>query len=253
MLFELNNFIYSYGRNNRFQLGPLSLTLESDSITALVGSNGSGKTTLIRILLNELLQYGGDYTIDSVPVNDMSGSVPHTYGIGYAPEEPVLDERLSGYEIAYIVKEIHNIKKQEFDIFMAQFRQLLQIGSWFETSPCREYSQGMRRKVSLLAAFLGAYNYLIIDEPTNGLDPVAVFGVKKLLLSYKEQGKGVLVSSHILDFVEKIAQNVIILKNGTVAFAGKVQELLDSHPGMQLDEIYYNIFVNIPENSGLSL
>ena len=244
MHFTLNNITYSYNRNDRFYLGPLSLALQSDAITALVGSNGSGKTTLIRILLNELVHYDGDYLINSQRIRDLTGSVPNTFGIGYAPEDPVLDEKLSGYEIACILKEIHNIDNDTFQSFLTEFRQYLQLGPWFDTSPCIEYSQGMRRKVSLLIAFIGEGKYRIIDEPTNGLDPLAVFGIKKLLTSCKEQGKGVLVSSHMLDFIEKIAQNIIILKGGTVAFAGKVQDLLKSRPGMQLDEIYFNIFTD---------
>jgi len=244
MVFTLENLLYSYTKNDRFSLGPLSFTLRSDAITALVGSNGSGKTTLIRVLLNELINYGGVYTIDSKPVRDVNGTVLYDFGIGYAPEDPLLDEQLSGYEILCIVKEIHRIKEDIFENSIAQFRHLFQLESWFDTAPCKEYSQGMRRKVSLMIAFLSASDYLIIDEPTNGLDPLSVFGIKKLLAQYKEQGKGVLVSSHMLDFVEKIAADIIILKKGTLAFAGPVKELMEHWPGKSLDEIYYHLFTS---------
>lgn len=244
MVFTLDNLDYSYSKNDRFSLGPVSLTLQSDNITALVGSNGSGKTTLIRVLLNELVHYTGVYTIDSKPVRDLNGTVLYNFGIGYAPEHPLLDEQLSGYEILCIIKEIHNIDTETFENSIAQYRHLLQLESWFDTAPCGEYSQGMRKKVSLMIAFLSAFNYLVIDEPTNGLDPLSVFGVKKLITQHKEQGKGVLISSHILDFIEKIAQNIIILKKGSVAFAGRIQELLERWPGKSLDEIYYHIFTN---------
>ncbi|HEX3020114.1 MAG TPA: ABC transporter ATP-binding protein [Chitinispirillaceae bacterium] len=242
MIFTLENLLYSYSKNDRFSLGPLSLSLRSDVITALVGSNGSGKTTLIRVLLNELVNYGGVYSIDSKPVSDIFGTVLYDFGIGYAPEDPLLDEQLSGYEILCIVKEIHGIKNEIFESCIAQYRHIFMLESWFDTAPCKEYSQGMRRKISLMIAFLSASSYLIIDEPTNGLDPLSVFGIKKLLTQYKEQGKGVLVSSHMLDFVEKIADNIIILKKGTLAFAGTVQQLMESWPGKSLDEIYYHLF-----------
>jgi Cu-processing system ATP-binding protein len=244
MVFTLENLLYSYTKDDRFSLGPLSFTLRSDAITALVGSNGSGKTTLIRVLLNELINYGGVYTIDSKLVRDINGTVLHDFGIGYAPEDPLLDEQLSGYEILCIVKEIHRIKDEIFENSIAQFRHLFQLESWFDTAPCKEYSQGMRRKVSLMIAFLSASDYLIIDEPTNGLDPLSVFGIKKLLAQYKEQGKGVLVSSHMLDFVEKIAADIIILKKGMLVFAGPVKELMECWPGKSLDEIYYHLFTS---------
>jgi ABC-type multidrug transport system ATPase subunit len=244
MIFTLENLLYSYTKNDRFSLGPLSFTLRSDVITALVGSNGSGKTTLIRVLLNELINYDGVYTIDSKPVRDINGTVLYDFGIGYAPEDPLLDEQLSGYEILCIIKEIHRIKDEIFENNIAQFRHLFQLESWFDTAPCKEYSQGMRRKVSLMIAFLSASDYLIIDEPTNGLDPLSVFGIKKLLAQYKEQGRGVLVSSHMLDFVEKIAVNILILKKGKIAFAGTVKELMERWPGKGLDEIYYHLFTS---------
>lgn len=242
MLFQLENLGYSYPGNDRFSLGPLSMTLQSNAVTALVGSNGSGKTTLIRVLLNELVNYSGIYTIDSKPVRDLTGAVLYDFGIGYAPEFPLLDESLSGYEILCILKEIHNIDNGAFENTISQFRHLFQLDTWFDTSPCSEYSQGMRKKTSLMIAFLSASQYLIIDEPTNGLDPVSVFGVKKLIAQCEKQGRGVLISSHILDFIEKIAQNIIILKNGTVAFAGTISGLLERWPGKCLDEIYYQIF-----------
>ncbi len=244
MIFTLENIAYSYLKNDRFSLGPLSFNLRSDDITALVGSNGSGKTSLIRVLLNELVNYGGLYSIDSKPVRDINGTVLYDFGIGYAPEDPLLDKQLSGYEILCIVKEIHRIKEEIFENSISQFRHHFQLESWFDTAPCKEYSQGMRRKVSLMIAFLSASGYLIIDEPTNGLDPLSVFGIKKLLTQYKEQGRGALVSSHMLDFVEKIATNIVILKKGKIAFAGSVKELMERWPGKSLDEIYYHLFTN---------
>lgn len=244
MVFTLENLLYSYAKNDRFSLGPLSFTLRSDAITALVGSNGSGKTTLIRVLLNELINYGGVYTIDSKPIRDINGTVLYDFGIGYAPEDPLLDEQLSGYEILCIVKEIHRIKEEIFENSIAHFRHLFQLESWFDTAPCKEYSQGMRRKISLMIAFMSASNYLVIDEPTNGLDPLSVFGVKKLLAQRKEQGQGALISSHMLDFVEKIAANIIILKKGRLAFAGTVKELMERWSGKGLDEIYYHLFTS---------
>ena len=94
-----------------------------------------------------------------------------------------------------------------------------------------------------MIALAGANRYFILDEPTNGLDPLAVFGVKKLVQLNKDNGCGALISSHVLDMVEKIADNILILKNGHIAFNGTLEELKSQWPqGMALDEIYYNIF-----------
>jgi ABC-type multidrug transport system ATPase subunit len=244
MYLTLNQLEYSYSSKGKFHLGPLTLSFYTNETTALVGSNGSGKTTLIKILLQQLVQFSGEYCIDAMPVRDVTGSIMHRFGIGYAPEYPVLDEKLTGLEIMHIIREIYSIQTEVFNERLKQLTTHLQVENWFETSPCGDYSQGMRKKISLMIAFLSAKRYLIIDEPTNGLDPLAIFGLKKLLLQYTSEGMGVLVSSHMLDFVEKVASSIIILRKGTQIFAGKVTSLLEQNPGKQLDEIYYDMFTS---------
>ena len=247
MLFTLKDVEYAYSRKGGFHLGPLTFSLQSQEITALVGSNGSGKTTLIRILIQELVNFTGDYQIGTTPIRDLTGNMLHLFGIGYAPEHPVFDEKLTGYEILSIIQEIKQMDEIVFNERIAEFRTHLQLGTWFERTPCEECSQGMRKKISLMIAFLCASSYLIIDEPTNGLDPLAVFGLKQLLAKYTKQGKGILVSSHMLDFVEKIAEKIVIMKEGMLVYAGKVQQLLRNNPGKPLDEIYYHLFTGIKE------
>ncbi len=244
MLFTMDNVGYAYSRRNGFHLGPFSLSIEAQKITALVGSNGSGKTTLIRILIQELVKFTGEYRVDNIAVRDLTGGFLHRFGIGYAPENPVLDEKLSGYETLSIIKEMKSIDDTAFAEQVLEFRKYLQLGSWFDTVPCEECSQGMRRKISLTVALLCASSFLIIDEPTNGLDPLAVFGLKQIMSTYAKKGRGVLVSSHMLDFVEKIAEQIIILKDGALAYAGTVSQLLENNPGNALDEIYYDLFTS---------
>jgi ABC-2 type transport system ATP-binding protein len=247
MQLVLKDVSYSYAGGSAFTLGPLSFTIDTGKITALIGSNGSGKTTFIKVLINELIGYDGTYAIDGRKVHDTTGSLLHTYRIGYAPEHPVLEERLTGREIMELLKDIHEISDDDFTEQVAECEKALHLEEWFDHSPCREYSQGMRKKVSLMIALIGQPRYIIIDEPTNGLDPLATFGLKKLLARRIEKGMGVLVSSHMLDFVERVASEVIILKKGVTAFAGTVEHLFSEHPGKQLDEIYYHLFMQEPQ------
>lgn len=244
MNFTLENLAYHYATGGDFTLGPLSLSIASDNITALIGSNGSGKTTLIKVLLGELIGYDGSYSIDGVSMNDPTGSLLHRYGIGYAPEHPMLEERLTGFEIMHLLKDVHGVNDAAFARQIDECRSAFHLDTWFENAPCREYSQGMRKKVSLMIALVGAPRFIIIDEPTNGLDPIAVFGLKKLLARRAAEGFGAIVSSHMLDFVERIAREVIILKQGTPAFSGSVGSLFEEHPGKRLDEIYYHLFTS---------
>lgn len=244
MQFLLDTLTFRYAKKNGFILGPLSLSIDTGAVTALIGSNGSGKTTLIKVLINEYIGYEGAYFIDEVPVKDMTGSMLHRFDIGYAPEFPVLEERLTGMEIMYLLKEVHAINDEQFNLQVNGGKKALNCSDWFEKTPCSECSQGMRKKISLMIAFTGDPAFLIIDEPTNGLDPLATFGLKKMLSRRAENGKGALVSSHMLDFVERVARDVLILKNGGTVFAGTVENLLAAYPEKQLDEIYYTLFMN---------
>jgi ABC-2 type transport system ATP-binding protein len=244
MEFTLDKMVYRYASGGNFTLGPLSLTITSNGVTALIGSNGSGKTTLIKVLLGEFTGFEGGFSIDGAAVLDHTGSLLHRYGIGYAPEFPVLEERLTGFEIMHLLNDIHQVSDADFTAQIEECRTAFHLGSWFEEAPCREYSQGMRKKVSLMIALIGAPRFIIIDEPTNGLDPIAVFGLKKILAKRVQDGCGALVSSHMLDFVERIARDVVILKQGAPAYAGTVADLLLQHPGKRLDEIYYHLFTS---------
>lgn len=250
MLLKLDNVTYDYASGSDFVLGPVSLRLDTGSVTALVGSNGSGKTTLIRVLLNELTGYGGTYCVDDAPVKEITGSFLNRYGIGYAPEHPVLEERLSGMETMQLLREIHGTDSDTFKATIDECRSAFHLEEWFETAPCREYSQGMRKKVSLMIALAGNPRFIVVDEPTNGLDPLAVFGLKKILSRRCDEGRGALVSSHMLDFTERISRDVVILKHGRAVFAGTVQELFYAHPGKRLDEIYYDLFMDTAEEAG---
>jgi len=244
MIFTLENMTFRYRGKSGFCLGPLSLSFDSRRITAVIGSNGSGKTTLIRVLLRQLTPGAGEYMVDAKPVDDRTGDFCHSNGIGYAPENPILDETLTGNEIVQIVKDLRGISDETFAAEIKSFGSYLQLGGWFQTVPCRECSQGMRRKITLITAWLGAQSCVIIDEPTNGLDPIAVFGVKKIMQARRENGVGTLISSHVLDLVEKIADDLIILREGRIAFAGSLGALSAQWPGKSLDEIYYLIFTN---------
>jgi len=246
MHLSLSSLTYSYVKDASFTLGPLTLSIPTGGITALIGSNGSGKTTLIKILLNELTHFSGSYRIGDAEVKDITASLMHRYNIGYAPEHPILEERLSGHETMQLLKDIHGITDDDYARQIDECREVFHLEEWFETLPCREYSQGMRKKVSLMIALAGSPEFIIIDEPTNGLDPIAIFGLKKILARRQKDGLGALVSSHMLDFVERIADEVIILKKGSTVFTGTVETIFKNHPGKNLDEIYYHLFTETP-------
>lgn len=240
MLLGLNHLSYRYSPRFDPALSDLTLTIDSSRITGLAGANGSGKTTLIRILLGQLVGFEGTYRIDNTHILDVSGSLPFRFGFGYAPETPILDDTLTGYEILTLVRDIRSIDNNAFERELSSFRLHLHIDEWLETQQCGEYSTGMRRKLATCIAFLGPLRMAILDEPTNGLDPLAVFGLKKIIQTKKEQGTGTLLASHILDFLETTTDDILLLKHGKLLRHGTLQQVLTS--GTTLEETYCALF-----------
>lgn len=242
MKFALESVSYKYHPTASFCLSDINLTVESGRVTGLAGANGSGKTTLIRILLRQLVDYQGNYYIDGETVHDIAANLCAKYGIGYSPDIPVLDDVLTGYEILGIVGQIRGLTRQEAEDQITLLSSLLDLGPWLRVQQCGEYSHGMRKKVSIALAYLGPVRFVILDEPLNGLDPVAVMAVRTLIEQKRGDKVGTLVSSHILDFIEQCADFCILMKQGTLIYGGGLRQLRTLHGNKRLDEIYLSLF-----------
>jgi ABC-type multidrug transport system ATPase subunit len=240
MLLSLDRLSYRYAPHLDHVLNDLSLAIDSTRITGLAGANGSGKTTLIRIILGQLVDGEGEYLIDGTRIKDASGSLPFTYRFGYSPESPVLDDTLTGREVLSLVADIREVDKTSFESDLELFSRNLQIEAWLDTQKCGEYSTGMRRKLALSIAYLGPVRLAILDEPTNGLDPLAVFGLKKIMQTKKDRGTGTLLASHILDFLETTTDDILLLKQGTLLRHGALERIMSE--GRSLEEIYCSLF-----------
>jgi len=247
LLFAVNSLYYQYDKGASFCLHDVSLSFNTSDVIGLAGANGSGKTTLIRIILRQLVEYTGSYTIDGRKVSDISADLCSQYQLGYSPDIPVLDETLTGFEILRLVALLRDIPANEFDEEFLLLCDFLQMGEWLKTQQCREYSHGMRKKLSIALAFLGNRRFVILDEPLNGLDPVALFGLQQLVTHKKKCGTGTLISSHILDFIEKNADTVALMKDGALIYSGAMDRLFHQYAGHKLDEIYFKLFMKNKE------
>jgi ABC-2 type transport system ATP-binding protein len=160
------------------------------------------------------------------------------------PDIPVMDPLLTGLEVAEMAGSFRGMPRKAIEAELAGYAGLFDLGDWFGSMTCDTYSKGMRKKTSLIVGFLGDPDYVFLDEPFDGLDPIAIFNLKKHLKKRRERGLGGLLSSHMLDAAEKVADELVIMKDGTPAYAGSYAALLESRPrGTALEEIYFEYFL----------
>ncbi len=243
MKLTLTNLAFTYPASPRPALQSFSLTLDTSRITVLVGNNGAGKSTLIRLLTGQLLGYSGSYALNGAEADPLLGELLPRHRFAYVPDIPVLDPLLTGMEVAEMAGSFRGMANDRVLTELGTYAALFDLGDWFMGATCDKYSKGMRKKASLVTGFLGDPDYVFLDEPFDGLDPVAIYNLKKHLKDRRARGLGVLLSSHMLDAAEKVADELIIMKHGTPAYAGGFQDLLDARPdGAALDEIYFEYF-----------
>ena len=204
----------AYRRNE--VLKGIDLDLPDGRITAVLGPNGSGKTTLIKCILGMVIGQKGEI---SVKGRNISGDWLYRRDIGYLPQMARFPENLKLRELIRMVKDIRNQPSSDIDL-ISLFGLEPYMGK-----PLRHLSGGTRQKVNILIAFMFDCQYLILDEPTVGLDPLALIRFKDLLFRKKEMGRAILLTTHMVSLVEELADEVIFILEGKIYFQGKVSEL----------------------------
>ncbi|RME77012.1 MAG: ABC transporter ATP-binding protein [Planctomycetota bacterium] len=202
----------------------LSFEVNSCEIFGLVGPNGSGKTTTIKLILGLIQPSAGEV--------EVMGMAPETlaikYRIGYQPEESYFYPFLNSYEILRFYGQIYGIPRKTLKKRMDYLLDLVGLKNKDRKRKIGEYSKGMVRRIGLAQALLNDPSLLILDEPTSGMDPIGSREFKDLLLRLKEEGKTILLSSHLLSDVAMTCDEVMILHNGQEVKRGHVKDLLAS-------------------------
>jgi len=202
-------------------LSELDLEIKRGEIFGLLGPNGSGKTTTIKLLLGLIRPTSGSVTVFNKP----SRNVHVKHRIGFQPEESYLYRILNADETLDFYGRLFGMKR---DIRRRRADELIKkLGlEKARTRPLSEYSKGMSRRIGLAQALINDPEFVILDEPTSGMDPIGTRQIKDLLLELKDQGKTILLSSHLLSEVETICDRIAILFQGKLKVCGKVKELL---------------------------
>ncbi len=213
---ELTNINKKYGPVWAVQ--NLSLTVEKGQIWGILGPNGSGKTTTLAIILGIIYQDSGEFSWFDEPVN-----TPINRFVGSLLETPNFYPYLNLLQNLKIAAEIKQLEINDD----AEFERVLKLVHLYKrrTSKYVTLSLGMKQRLALASLLLGDPQVLVLDEPTNGLDPEGIAEVREIIINEAKKGKTIILASHILDEVEKVCTHVGILKHGKLLAKAKVSEL----------------------------
>jgi len=198
----------------------LDLLLPSGVVSGFVGPNGAGKTTTIRMLLGLVRPTSGDGEVLGEPLGSPTRYLP---SVGAMIEGPAFQPALSGRDNLALLARVGGLPVSRVAGVLERVG-LAQRGS----DPFRSYSLGMKQRLGIAAALLPQPRLLVLDEPTNGLDPAGIAQVRELITSFRDEGMTVLVSSHLLAEVEQVADHLVMIRQGALVFQGPVRDLVDA-------------------------
>lgn len=202
-------------------LEDFSLTIEKGKIFGLLGPNGSGKTTAIKLMLGLLRPNNGSVKVFGCSVQSMHVKER----VGYMPEETQLYPFLTGRETLDFYAKLSGVKITDM---RQRVQEVLSIVGLSDASDrqVKQYSKGMLRRLGLALVLIKDPDLLVLDEPTIGMDPLAVQDFKRMLIKLREQGKTVILSSHLLGEIENVCDEVVILYQGKMLQKGSLDEIL---------------------------
>ena len=213
-ILSLDNIKKDYGRVQA--LKGVSFNVPKGTVFGILGPNGSGKTTMLGIIMDILKPTSGSYKL--------LGEVPnenHRRQIGTFLETPNFYHYLSAERNLKIAAAVKGRGEEDIPRVLEMVNLTQRKDSRFST-----YSLGMKQRLAIASCLLGNPEVLILDEPTNGLDPVGIAEIRSLIKKLHQEGKTIIMASHLLDEVEKVCTHVAILKKGELVTTGNVNEIL---------------------------
>jgi ABC-2 type transport system ATP-binding protein len=210
-----------WGRQKVRALKALDLEVRRGEIFGLLGPNGSGKTTTIKLLLGLLFPTTGQALVFGQDATE----VTKNERIGYLPEESYLYRFLNAEETLDFYGRLFNIPRAKRRQRVADLIDMVGL-EWARKRQLKEYSKGMVRRIGLAQALINDPELIVLDEPTTGLDPIGVRDMKDWILKLRDQGKTVLMCSHLLADVQDVCDRIAILYQGELKELGRVDSLL---------------------------
>ncbi|MBC8437546.1 MAG: ABC transporter ATP-binding protein [Planctomycetes bacterium] len=225
VIVETRNLTKTYkdfwGRSKVHALKALDLNVRRGEIFGLLGPNGSGKSTTIKLLLGLLFPTSGEALVFGKDAADVSKNER----IGYLPEESYLYKFLNAEETLDFYGRLFNMSAARRKSRIRDLINLIDL-DWAKRRQLKEYSKGMTRRIGLAQALINDPELIVLDEPTTGLDPIGTRDMKDLIVRLRDQGKTILMCSHLLADVQDVCDRIAILHQGELKELGAVDSLL---------------------------
>jgi sodium transport system ATP-binding protein len=216
----------------------VSFSARDGQITGLLGPNGAGKSTTLRMLYTVLKPDAGDALIDDVSV--IADPLAARRAIGVLSHGAGVYNHLTARENIAYFGELHGLSKEQRAARAAELVDLLEMQP-FADRLAKGFSQGQRLKTALARALVHKPRNVLLDEPTNGLDVMAVRNLRKLLAQLRDAGHCVLFSSHVMQEVEQLCDEVIVISGGQVVAAGALTEIRARAGNSQLEDAFVSL------------
>ncbi|ASJ05850.1 ABC transporter ATP-binding protein [Thermococcus pacificus] len=245
-MIEVENLVKRFG--STVAVNGITFTVNDGEIYGLLGPNGSGKSTTMKILAGILAPTSGKVLVDGVDVSQDPLRVKEM--TGYVPETPVLYESLTPIEFFNFVGSVRRIPEEKLqervDALVKAFGIEEYLGEMIGS-----LSFGTRQKVSLISAMLHDPAVLILDEAMNGLDPKSARILRELLMDFREDGKSVVFSTHVLALAEMICDRIGVIYNGRLIAEGTVEQLKEFAHEESLEDVFLKLTESRDEVLGI--
>ncbi|WP_449354122.1 ABC transporter ATP-binding protein [Virgibacillus natechei] len=217
----------------------LDLTVPDGKIVGFLGPNGAGKSTMIKMITGVLPIDSGKITLNGLDIEKNPFDAKKLFG--YVPDQPDMFLRLKGIEYLNFIGDIFDIPKEtreeRIEQLTKQFNIYGVLGDYIQT-----YSHGMRQKIIVTGVLIHDPDIWILDEPLTGLDPKSSYMLKEMMREHANQGNTVFFSSHGLEVVEQLCDEVAIINNGELIFHGEIGDLRDQYQSNQtLEEVFLGL------------
>jgi sodium transport system ATP-binding protein len=233
---EANHLRKHFGRVTAVR--DVGLHAADGRITGLLGPNGAGKSTTFRILYTVIAPDAGDALVDGVSI--VSQPLEARRRMGVLPHNAGIYPHLSARENIAYFGALHGLRRKECAARTAELISLLEMDT-FADRIAKGFSQGQRVKTALARALIHRPRNILLDEPTNGLDVMAVRSLRRLLCSLRDEGHCVLLSSHVMQEVGALCDDVVVIANGTAVASGTPEELRERMGESNLEDAFVRL------------